>query len=463
MQRIAVVGAGWAGCSAAMELAAQGHRVALVDAARVPGGRARRVELHGRSLDNGQHILLGAYRQTLRMMRLAGIDIERAFLRLPLQMHYPVLSDGMQFEASRLPAPLHLAFALLKSKGLVRADRLALARFTTTARWMDWRMHVDCTVSEFLERFDQTERVIRLMWRPLCIAALNTRPEQASAQVFLNVLRDSFGARRAASDMLIPRIDLSAAFPDAAGAFVVARGGATCYGRTVTRLLREDGRWRLQLAGAVTSVGMSAGPNAAAEGDAEALGAQSFDGVVIATQPAHAATLLAEHGAQVAHNLIEQLQTEPITTCYLQYPESVRLPRPFLALVDDCASGEWGQFVFDRGQLQADHGGLLAVVVSASEEAIAHGKDALVDQIAAQLARAFGAESFKRPIWSQVITEKQATFRCTPSLARPTVETGVPGLALAGDYTAGDYPSTLESAVRSGSEAARLLGGKAGR
>jgi squalene-associated FAD-dependent desaturase len=448
---VAVIGAGWAGCSAAMELAAHGHRVALVDAARVPGGRARSVELQGLWLDNGQHILLGAYRETLRMMRLAGVNVEHAFLKLPLQMHYPALTDGMQFEAPRLPAPLHLALALLMAKGLARADRMALARFTTTARWMDWRMHTDCTVTELLSRFDQTERAIRLMWRPLCIAALNTRPEEASAQVFLNVLRDSFGARRQASDMLIPRVDLSASFPHAAAAFVSARGGVTHYGQTVTRLERHAERWRLH----------TASNDAASDG--APLAAQFFDSVVMATQPMHAATLLAGHGADTTIAQIGQLGCEPITTCYLQYEQGVRLPRPFLALADDEGKHEWGQFVFDRGQLQDAHAGLMAVVVSASDAAMANGKEVLAREIAAQLAGAFGTESFLRPAWTRVITEKQATFRCTPGLERPEVDIGVPGLVLAGDYTASDYPSTLESAVRSGRAAALLLCGNAKR
>ncbi|MDB5854358.1 MAG: glucose inhibited division family protein [Herminiimonas sp.] len=447
MLQVAVIGAGWAGCSAAMELAARGHGVALVDAARVPGGRARSVDLQGHRLDNGQHILLGAYRETLHMMRLAGVNLEQAFLRLPLQMHYPALSDGMQFEAPRLPAPLHLVLALLKAKGLTRADRMALARFTTTARWMDWRMHADCTVADLLSRFDQTERVIRLMWRPLCIAALNTHPEAASAQVFLNVLRDSFGARRKASDMLIPRTDLSTSFPHAAAAFLTARGGATHFGQTVTHLERHERGWRLH----------TAGVDAGASSDSATLPAQTFHSVVLATQPMHAAALLSGHGAESTIAQIAQLGSEPITTCYLQYDRGLRLPRPFLALLDNEGTREWGQFVFDRGQLQDAHAGLMAVVVSASEAAMENGKEALAIDIAAQLAGAFGIASFRRPEWTRVITEKQATFRCTPGLDRPAVDIGVPGLALAGDYTASDYPSTLESAVRSGRAAARLL------
>ena len=218
-QRYAVIGAGWAGCAAAMELARAGHAVSVFEAARTLGGRARRVERENTVLDNGQHILLGAYTETLRLIKLAGQDPAELILTLPLQMRYPANSGGMDFLAPRLPAPLHLAFALLRAKGLTRADKLALARFNSAGRWMGWALDVDCTVAELLERFDQTERPTTLMWRPLCIAALNTPPERASANVFLAVLRDSLSAsRRAASDMLLPRVAMGALFPEPAGA-----------------------------------------------------------------------------------------------------------------------------------------------------------------------------------------------------------------------------------------------------
>ena len=133
-----------------------------------------------------------------------------------------------------------MVVALLRASGLARADKLALARFSTTARWMGWQLHTDCSVAELLERFDQTERLIRLMWRPLCLAALNTPPERASAQVFLNVLRDSLGAGRRASDMLVPRTDLSSLVPATGGHASSRNMAAPCaaaprshaYGRT---------------------------------------------------------------------------------------------------------------------------------------------------------------------------------------------------------------------------------------
>ena len=434
-KNVAVVGGGWAGCTAALELAAAGCKVTLFEAARTLGGRARGVEVHGKLLDNGQHIMLGAYSATLGVLRKAGIAPAAALLTLPLQMRYPA-GEGMDFVAPRLPAPLHLAAALLRAKGLAWADKMALARFSTTARWMGWQLHNDCSVSELLERLDQTEQITRLMWRPLCLAALNTPPERASAKVFLNVLRDSLGAARSASDMLLPRLELGALFPAAAAAYIEQRGGKVRSGAKVTRLARFQNSWQLDAAGVAVGGNWTAW----------------FDAVVLATPPYAAAALAPELAPGLA-----QFSYEPITTCYLQYPAATRLALPFYALLDDPAAGRWGQFVFDRGQLDPGQAGLLSVVVSASGEAAALDQAALARAIAVQLAASLGRPELTAPEWVQVITEKRATFACTPGLVRPANATGLDGLLLAGDYTASDYPATLESAVRSGSAAAALV------
>lgn len=434
--RVAVAGGGWAGCTAAVELVRQGCEVVLFESARSLGGRARAVEVRGKMLDNGQHILLGAYADTLRLLKTVGVDPAAALLHLPVQMRYPQGGDGMDFVAPRLPAPLHLAFALLRAKGLARADKMALARFTTAARWMGWVLYTDCTVTELLERFDQTPRLTRLLWRPLCIAALNTPPERASAKVFLAVLRDSLGAkRRAASDMLIPRLSLGALFPEAAARYLQEHGASVRLGVKLAAIAPDGEGWRLDLGGA---------------------GSERFDALVLATPATQSAALLAPHAAALSEQLAA-LTHEPIATCYLQYPPGIRLDLPFYALEDDPAQGRWGQFVFDRGQLDPGQDGLLAVVVSAALEAAALSQDALAASIAGQLAAQLGRPGLATPAWTQVITEKRATFSCTPGLVRPGNETPLPGVMLAGDYTASDYPATLETAVRSGVGAATSI------
>jgi hypothetical protein len=179
---------------------------------------------------------------------------------------------------------------------------------------------------------------------------------------------------------------------------------------------------------------------------------------VLATPPWTTADLLRPLPALApAVAQLDAFAYEPICTVYLQYAPGLRLPLPFCALADDAAHDRWGQFVFDRGQLDAQQDGLLAVVISAAGAAVALGHEALAGMVAAQLADAFALPALRAPLWTQVIAEKRATFACTPGLARPANATPLPGLALAGDYTAGEYPATLEAAVRSGALAAAAV------
>jgi len=427
---VAIVGAGWAGCAAAVDLARRGTSVTLFEAARVAGGRARRVDLDGLSLDNGQHILLGAYHESLRLMRQVGLQPDSLLLRLPLQMRYGGGDDGMDLIAARLPAPLHLILGVLRARGLSFEDKLALARFATAARWMGWQLDIDCSVIELLARFEQTERVYQLMWRPLCIAALNTAPEKASAKVFLTVLRDSLGARRSASDMLLPRVDLSALFPDAAIVWLQKHGQSVHLGSRVRQLQQVGDVWHV-----VTDHNT-----------------QAFDAIIVATSAPHAQTLLSPLDATFAGTLA--FDHAPITTCYLQYADSVRLSAPMLALRDNPENNAWGQYVFDRGQLNNAQAGLLAVVISDSGAAASIDQDVLEGHVVAQLSNALQMPELMAPRWCKTITEKRATFVCAPDLKRPSNATPHPGLWLAGDYTESEYPATIESAVRSGLRAA---------
>jgi squalene-associated FAD-dependent desaturase len=291
---------------------------------------------------------------------------------------------------------------------------------------MGWQLHRDCTVSELLDRFEQTDRLTQLMWRPLCIAALNTPPERASAKVFLAVLRDSLGASRAASDMLLPRTDLSALFPDAAIAWLQNHGGKVMLGNRVSAIHPDGDGWK------ITSEQHS----------------DHYEHVVIATSASHAQSLVLGMDSALAETL--NFEYEAITTCYLQYAPTVRLPASMLALRDDPDSQRWGQFVFDRGQLDDKQAGLLAVVISASGTATESGTQSLETSVAQQLAHDLQMPEMATPLWSKAITEKRATFACTPDLQRPLNTTAHRGLWLAGDYTESEYPATIEGAVRSG-------------
>ncbi len=420
---VAVVGAGWAGLAAAVTLAEQAVRVTVFEASRSLGGRARRVSVDGVDLDNGQHVLIGAYRETLRLMRQVGADPDELLLRLPLELRY---ADGFHLRAPRLPYPFNLLVALFGARRLAFSEALAAMRFLISLRLRNFRVLPDCSVAHLLDEHSQAGALRTRVWEPLCVSALNTPVERASAQIFVNVLRDGLTGAREASDLLIARTDLGRLFPEPAAEYVKAHGGAIELGTPVRRVARVPGGFRLN--------------------DAE-----TFSGVVIACGPHHAGQLLVQLSAlDEALSAINAFAYEPIVTCYLQYPESVSLPAPMLGF-----SGGIAQWVFDRGRLGGPKG-LLAAVISASGAHEQLTKEELAARIGIELKTALG--ELTSPLWSQVITEKRATFSCTPSLARPDAFTAIPGLALAGDYVASEYPGTLEAAVRSGIAAATAAG-----
>ena len=421
--RVAVVGGGYAGLAAAVTLAANGVPPVLFEAGAALGGRARAVAWRGLALDNGPHLLLGAYRETLRLMDLAGAKPDSVD-RLPLGLS---IHGRFELRAPRLPAPLHLMAALLSARGLGWRERLSAVRFASALRLHSFRLPQDLGLAGFLARHRQDGAIGRLLWEPLCLAALNTPPEVASAQVFLNVLRDSFSHARADSDLILPRVDLGALFPEPAAAFVLGRGGRVVRNARIRRIAIDGDRYLLS----------------------HDAGEESFSHVVCATAPQHALPLLGRL-PQLAGEAaaIAALSYQPIATAYLQYPSSVRLPQPMLGL-----DGGIAQWLFDRGRT---HGtaGLVAAVASAEGEHMALPRAELAARIRRQIEDRFG---LPEPLWQKVIVEKRAGFSCTVGLKRPSQKTALDNFFLAGDYTAGDYPATLEGAVRSGVKCAKFI------
>ncbi len=413
--RLAVVGAGWAGLACAVEAVRQGHAVTLFEAAPNVGGRARRVDdMHGMALDNGQHILIGAYAATLQLMRDVGVDPERVLLRLPLSLRF---ADGGGLQLPRLPAPLDLLAGIFRARGWTWRDKSALLRTAIGWRFKGFRCDASTTVAELCAGL--TPRVMQELIEPLCVSALNTSVAQSSGQVFLRVLNDALFSGSGGADLLLPRADLGALLPDAALAWLRAHAASLRIGQRVRAIASEAKAWRV---------------------DGEA-----FDRVVLACAPWDAARLVRASGlpAEAWCASTEALRFEAIATIYLR--GATPLAEPMLALRSDPATAP-AQFVFDKDRL-CGLPGVLAMVVSANETP----RELLETQALAQAAAQLGQAGLQVV---QTVVEKRATFACTPGLARPPA-TIAPGLLACGDYVAGPYPATLEGAVLSGLAAAR--------
>ena len=418
--RIAVVGAGWAGLAAAVTAVEAGHQVSLYEASRTPGGRAR--ALPGAlpdgtpiTLDNGQHILIGAYSHTLALMRAVGVAPEQVLLRLPLALRFP---DGDGIQLPLWSAPWDALAGILGARGWRLADKWSLLRLAGQWRHTNFACAQDASVAQVCRA--ASARVMQELIEPLCVSALNLDSAQASGTVFLRVLRDALFGAPGASNLLLPRADLGRLLPDAALRRLATGGAQVRLATRVQRLTPSAGQWHID--------------------------GQAFDKVILATPAADSVRILQSVmdccdlalAKPIGHwiTVAQALRHTAITTAYA-FGAGVRLPHPMLALRPDSGPA---QFVFDRGQLGGPTG-LLAFVVSASSG----DREATQTQVLQQARVALGLAL--QPV--QTVVERRAAFACTPALARPAAHIAA-GLAACADYVDGPYPSTLEGAVRTG-------------
>jgi zeta-carotene desaturase len=441
-----VVGGGVAGLAAACALAQDGYAVDLFERRPYVGGRASSYLHPGvdEVIDNCQHIVLGCCTNVLDLLRRA--DAEDTML----------WSDGITFlepggrqsklKPARLPAPLHSTPSFLAAKALNLRDKIAIARaiaaFLKGSTPQDDRQNF----ADWLRGTGQTHRAVEHFWKPVLFSALNEDPDRISVRYAAKVFREAFLFSAEAGRMGVPRVPLSEMYGRVATA-IERSGGKVRLRSTVEKLCHDEvsGCWRLRV-GEQT---------------------EEFDAVVLALSFEGLEKLLPALPEGSPRDRLQKLLAgfshSPLTGIHLWFDREIT-PLNHAVLLDTTM-----QWLYNTSRIQPERqsmrsGHLVELVVSASKSLVPMERQAIIDLAMRELALFFPTMREARLLKAAVVKEVRATYSIVPGLdtLRPAAESGWPGLMLAGDWTATGWPSTMESAARSGYLAAEAVSRKSG-
>ncbi len=441
--RVGVVGGGLAGVTAALRCADAGAEVTLLEARPRLGGVAgsfRRGEL---DVDTGQHVFLRcctSYRALLD--RLGVVDLVTLQERLDIPVHVPGRRPA-RLRRSGLPAPLHLAGALLRYRPLPVADRVRLVGAALALRGVDPRTADTETFGGWLARHGQSPRAVEALWDLVGIATLNARAGDASLAPAATVFRLGLLSDTAAGDIGWARVPLGRLHDDAAARALAGAGVTVHRGAKVRSLGPVTGGWEIRT-------------------EKEDIVVEQ---VICAVPPAAAHRLLPEGALDLPPDWAEGLGRSPIVNVHVVYDRRV-LDTPFAAGIDSPV-----QWVFDRTGPSGVHrvhpapAQYVAVSLSAADDVIGEPVATIRARMLPALAALLPAAREARVLEFFVTREPEATFRPAPGTAalRPPARTRLPGLTVAGAWTDTGWPATMEGAVRSGEAAAETACGSAAR
>jgi squalene-associated FAD-dependent desaturase len=452
--KIVVVGGGFAGLAAAIALQERRHDVVLLERRGVLGGRASsfRDAVTGEDVDNGTHLMVGAYTATLDLVRRASAT-DLLDPQENLRIEWVDEKGTTALDCPPVDAPLHLLAGLFGLRLPLRVKLQAL-RLGLAARF--GRAPVGLTLAEYFRRTGQGEAARRLLWDPLALAIVNEAPERSAAVLFHRVYQESFLRDHRASRLVFLRRGWGVLLERLARYFE-GRGGVLRRGALVGAIELEGGRVSgvryAQRAQEREELRAGRGPVPRVE-PAEAV-------ISAVPAPALLALLPEEWRGRPPFADLRRLGSSPIVSVEMWLDREV-VDRPMLGLRD--CEVEW---VFDKGRLFGRKGAPqhLAFIVSAAYRTAPKKNAELVGAAEAALRRYFPAMAEAKIERTLVLREPDATFGSTPETEtlRPGPDTDIPGLVMAGDWTDTGLPATIEGAVRSGRRAAERVETRAGR
>jgi hydroxysqualene dehydroxylase len=433
---VVVVGGGLSGLAAAVTLASKGVPVHLLEQKPFLGGRAYSFvdATTGDTIDNGQHLLIAGYERTMAFLRAVGAEsLVTVQSRPVLPFHHPE-RGFITFALPLLPPPANLLVGILGTTLVGIPDRLRLLRAGVALRNDDEQGLAALTITEWLDRVGQTPETTRCLWDPLAVSIMNERSEQASALLFVRALRRAFlGSSRGAA-LVFPRVGLSELFAQPAARFIGRNGGSIDVSADVAELVLTDGR----VTGVRTRDNTMLPTSACIVAVPRQKALQLLPQGMLGDRPARAA---------------DDRKSSPIVSIHLWF-DAPFMKESFIGLI-----GRRIQWVFNRRLLAGAgrEGECLSTVISAAYEFVGLDNENLV-RIAVDDVRSVYGDPLPPVRHAVVLREKKATDSFDPSMEarRPGVQTSVPNLFLAGDWTATGLPATIEGAILSGEKAGEV-------
>jgi squalene-associated FAD-dependent desaturase len=445
---VVIVGGGFAGLSAGVALAGRGFHVAVLEGKPALGGRAYSFvdPESGDFVDNGQHVLMGCYHETLNFLGTIGTR-DKLIVHQNLEIE---MLDGpgrpALLHTAPIPGPFHMSAALLRYRHLTMRERVSVVN--AGMRMMYMRLHDPARlkhicVAELMDRLRQGERARKCFWYPVAIATLNEDPELASAALFAEVLRRAFFARRIDSAFVYSKVGLSDLYCTAAQNYIERRGGIVACRSIVEGLESSDG--------AISGVRLR---------DGRRLEAANF---IVAVPPEPLLRLLPERAAADAFfSGLGALKASPIICVHVWLDREVT-GSAFVGFI-----GRQTQWLFNKRRIFAQHGeshpGYLSFVISGARKLVDRSNEELLDLVMSDLTAMIPGARDAKIVKSLVLKEKHATIAPDPlsDMSRPTTATPIKNLFLAGDWIQTGLPATIESAVMSGNAAAKAVSARAG-
>ena len=436
---VVIVGGGVSGLSAAVYLSNKNYKVALVEQNKILGGRTNSFinNKFGDEVDNGQHVMMGCYFDTLNYLRLIGA-IDGCYIQQKLSIVFRLKNNKeFKLQASNLPSPFHILTGILRLKEFTFSEKISLIKVGLVIKNIntDDNYLQNLTVEDWLNSLNQTEKLKRYIWNIISIATLNGSTKNVSALLFIKILKEIFFGKKSNSAMIIPRNGLSKLFVEKGISFIEENGGRVFNQTEITnyKIKRNE----------ISEVSLSNKVKLSTKG-------------LILAIPYYA---IKNNPINIFYPKIDfnkHFISSAIITIHLWF-EGKWLNEKFVALVDSPL-----HWIFNHSAIKEDYSQsrqYISIVISGANLLISKSKSEIFNMTIKELEKFYPTSKNHKLLDWKVIKEKRATFSPTIGLDkwRPSAITKMENVFLAGDWTDTQLPATIEGGIKSGFIAAKLF------